>query len=258
MKEIYARLQRLSVGTSNFHETFALVSSGGCGRGQSFGGGRGRGRGKIGHFHCTHYGRNNHPLEKCLEKFGKPKWANHNYYLEDNLAAPAPPENNPYTHMPQFDGFVNQPTIGTSLDSKLLSSDPPIPSPVIPTRTQENPLLVYSHRNTFPVGDENNQGGSTPLNQPSIHESNSNPDPTTSTDIYDLDLLIAVRKGQRSIVKYPLANFVSFDALSCSFRTFSLSLSTVSLPRDYHEALTHPGWWLAMEEEMKALCDRGT
>ncbi|KAK4850914.1 hypothetical protein QYF36_010947 [Acer negundo] len=110
--KIYARLQRLSVGTSNSHETFALVSSGGCGRGQSFGGGRGRGRGKIGHFHCTHYGRNNHPLEKCLEKFGKPKWANHNYYLEDNLAAPAPPENNPYTHMPQFDGFVNQPTIG--------------------------------------------------------------------------------------------------------------------------------------------------
>ncbi|TXG59814.1 hypothetical protein EZV62_014387 [Acer yangbiense] len=130
MKEIYARLQRLSVGISNSYETSALVSSGGRGRGQSFGRGR-----------------------------------------------------------------------GTSLDSKLLSSDPLISSLVIPSRTQEKPLLVYSHRNTLPIGD----------------------------------------RSQQSTVRYPLANFVSFDALSCSCRTFALSLSTVSLPRDYHEALTHPG-----------------
>ena len=32
----------------------------------------------------------------------------------------------------------------------------------------------------------------------------------------------------------------------------------MSLPKDYKEALAHPGWRLAMEEKMKALCDRGT
>ena len=51
MKEIYARLQRLSVGTSSSYETSALISLGKHGRGSSFGRGRGRDKGKICRFY---------------------------------------------------------------------------------------------------------------------------------------------------------------------------------------------------------------
>jgi hypothetical protein len=50
-----------------------------------------------------------------------------------------------------------------------------------------------------------------------------------------------------------ISNFVSFDHLSSSFKAFSLSVSSIVVPKSYREALSHPGWRKAMEEEMHAL-----
>jgi hypothetical protein len=41
--------------------------------------------------------------------------------------------------------------------------------------------------------------------------------------------------------------------LSPSFKAFSLSVSSLVVPKSYREALSHPGWRKAMEEEMHAL-----
>ena len=81
--------------------------------------------------------------------------------------------------------------------------------------------------------------------------SNSNQDPSTSKDIFELKLPIVIRKGHIFTTRYPLVNFVSFDDLSHTFHTFAMSLLVMSLLKDCKETLAHPSWWLAMEEEMK-------
>ncbi|KAL0375663.1 UNVERIFIED_CONTAM: Retrovirus-related Pol polyprotein from transposon RE2 [Sesamum calycinum] len=72
------------------------------------------------------------------------------------------------------------------------------------------------------------------------------------------DLPIALRKGKRSCTAHPLANSLSFQNLSPNYRAFSVSLSSVSIPNTYCEALRHPAWKMAMDDEMYALISRGT
>uniref|UniRef100_A0A2N9EHM3 Integrase catalytic domain-containing protein n=1 Tax=Fagus sylvatica TaxID=28930 RepID=A0A2N9EHM3_FAGSY len=84
------------------------------------------------------------------------------------------------------------------------------------------------------------------------------PSASTSEDSHpqstsDLDLPIAIRKGKRTCTEHPISNCVSFDHLSPSFKAFSLSISSLVVPKSYREALSHPGWRKAMEEEMHAL-----
>jgi hypothetical protein len=67
----------------------------------------------------------------------------------------------------------------------------------------------------------------------------------------DLNLPIAIRKGKRTCTEHPISNCVSFDHLSSSFKAFSLSLSSLVVPKSYREAFSHPGWRKAMEEEMQ-------
>ena len=61
-----------------------------------------------------------------------------------------------------------------------------------------------------------------------------------------LDLPIAIHKGKRTCTDHPISNFVSFDHLS-PFKTFSLSISSLVVPKSYREALSHLGWRKAME-----------
>ena len=74
----------------------------------------------------------------------------------------------------------------------------------------------------------------------------------------DIDLPIAVRKGVRSCTQYPISNFVSYDSLSPSYRTFLSSLNSISIPQGWKEAIYDPKWKNAMVEEMKALAKNGT
>ena len=76
-----------------------------------------------------------------------------------------------------------------------------------------------------------------------VTSQSSGTDPTT-------DLPIAHRKGTRSCTRFPISNYVSYANLSSSFRAFAKSLSSITIPFNLSHALSHPGWRLAMEEEM--------
>lgn len=64
---------------------------------------------------------------------------------------------------------------------------------------------------------------------------------------------IAIRKGKRSCTQHPISHFVSFANLSSTYRNLALFLSSTSVPKSSQEALSHPGWKSAMDEEMAAL-----
>ncbi|RVW44593.1 Retrovirus-related Pol polyprotein from transposon TNT 1-94 [Vitis vinifera] len=73
------------------------------------------------------------------------------------------------------------------------------------------------------------------------------------------DLPIAIRKGTRSTRNpHPIYNFLSYHRLSSPYSAFVSAISSVSLPKSTHEALSHPGWRQAMVDEMAALHFNGT
>ncbi|KAL0442260.1 UNVERIFIED_CONTAM: Copia protein [Sesamum radiatum] len=112
-----------------------------------------------------------------------------------------------------------------------------------PTR----PLQVYSRRNCSTNTTLTTPPGLPPTTAP------GNPSAIPADD-----LPIALRKGKRSCTAHPLAHTLSFQHLSPNYRAFSVSLSSVSIPNTYHEALRHPAWKMAMDDEMSALISMGT
>ena len=82
--------------------------------------------------------------------------------------------------------------------------------------------------------------------------------PTPALPVTD-DLPIALRKGNRSSSNpHPIYNFLSYHRLSSTYSAFVSTISTVSLPKNTNEALSHPGWRQAMVDEMAALHSTGT
>uniref|UniRef100_A0A2N9FPR9 Integrase catalytic domain-containing protein n=1 Tax=Fagus sylvatica TaxID=28930 RepID=A0A2N9FPR9_FAGSY len=144
---------------------------------------------------------------------------------ESMLSAPVIP-----THVP-----ITPPT---SLIS-IVPPVPPISQVYVRRRNQDVPLVPPPPPVEF----------SLPL-PPSASSFEDSPPPQSTSD---LDLPIAIRKGKRTCTEHPISNCVSFDHLSPSFKAFSLSLSSLVVPKSYREALSHPGWRKAMEEEMHAL-----
>uniref|UniRef100_A0A2N9J8P7 Integrase catalytic domain-containing protein n=1 Tax=Fagus sylvatica TaxID=28930 RepID=A0A2N9J8P7_FAGSY len=144
---------------------------------------------------------------------------------ESMLSAPVIP-----THVP-----IAPPTSPISIVPHV----PPISQVYVRRRNQDVPLIPPPPPVEF----------SLPL-PPSASPSADSPPPQSTSD---LDLPIAIRKGKRTCTEHPISNCVSFDHLSPSFKAFSLSLSSLGVPKSYREALSHPGWRKAMEEEMHAL-----
>ncbi|KAL3537870.1 hypothetical protein ACH5RR_001236 [Cinchona calisaya] len=85
----------------------------------------------------------------------------------------------------------------------------------------------------------------------------SHPQPAPPSTDPSLDLPIALRKGKRQC-SHLISSFASYEHLSPSLRCFIASLDSVSVPNNLPEALAHPGWRTAMEEEMMALDNNGT
>jgi hypothetical protein len=52
---------------------------------------------------------------------------------------------------------------------------------------------------------------------------------------------------------HDIGKFMSYKALSPSYRAFVASLQTVSIPRDWQSAKQDPKWREAMIEELEAL-----
>jgi hypothetical protein len=58
--------------------------------------------------------------------------------------------------------------------------------------------------------------------------------------VNDMSLPIAQRKGVRSCTHHPISDFVSYQHLLPSYRSFVSKLSSVSIPRNLQEALNDP------------------
>lgn len=102
----------------------------------------------------------------------------------------------------------------------------------------EKVLQVYTRKKKMATTDA-------PLAPHQDASSDPSPNPGNSS-LPDSDLPIVIRKGVRSCVKYHLANFVSYQSLSPSHRSFALALSFVSVPHSVAEALSQPQWMAAM------------
>ena len=73
------------------------------------------------------------------------------------------------------------------------------------------------------------------------------------------DLPIAIQKGTRSTCNpHSVYNFLSYHCSSLPYFAFVFTLSFVSIPTSISDALPHPGWKLAMVEEMDSLYSNGT
>ena len=115
----------------------------------------------------------------------------------------------------------------------------------IPPAILRRPLQVYTRR---PRTDTRPPVDSSPM-------TSSSP---TLVLLSPVDLPIAVRKGSRSSRNpNPIYNFLTYHRLSSPYSAFISTLSSVSLPKTVHEALSHPGYKHAMVEEMDTLHSTG-
>ena len=86
----------------------------------------------------------------------------------------------------------------------------------------------------------------------------SPPPPALSSDPINCDdLPIAFRKGKRQCA-HPISSFCSYNHFSSHSCFFVASLDSISLPNNFHEALSHPSWHSAMIEEMDSFNGNGT
>ena len=72
------------------------------------------------------------------------------------------------------------------------------------------------------------------------------------------DLPIALRKGKRTCIKYPISQFVSSKHLSLQHQSFIAAIDSIQIPTSVQEALKDENWVQAMNEEMSALEKNGT
>ena len=132
------------------------------------------------------------------------------------------------------------------------------PSPITPTVPS---LSILNYDSTSEPIDQ-------PTNEPSQnqqHDQNpsqtSNPIVRRSTRVtkqpsylqaYHCSLLTSQTSHQDS-TKYPLNQYLSYQALSLSFKHSVLQMSTLREPTFYHETVIHDDWKRVMEVELKAM-----
>ena len=131
--------------------------------------------------------------------------------------------------------FEDSPFFSTTSESLPVSEVLPLPivspSDVVPPR----PLQVYHRRPRVaaPLPFAEVPADSLPI--PSASPAPALPSPD--------DLPIAIRKGTRSTCNpHPIYNFLSYHRLSSPYSAFVYAISSVSLPKSTHEALSHLGW----------------
>ncbi|RVW88342.1 Retrovirus-related Pol polyprotein from transposon TNT 1-94 [Vitis vinifera] len=95
---------------------------------------------------------------------------------------------------------------------------------------------------------------------PSKLPGNNAPDGTVDSELENdiLNMPIAWRKGVRSCTQHPIGNFISYDKLSPTFRTFTSSITEIQVPQNIQEAFKYPKWKAAVDEEVRALEKNGT
>ena len=130
-----------------------------------------------------------------------------------------------------------------------------LPLPIISSPrfddVSSRPLQVYHRRHRAAVTLPSAEAPADSLPLPSAS-------PTPTLPVAN-NLPIALRKGNRSTSNpHPIYNFLSYHRLSSPYSAFVSTISSVSLPKNTNEALSHPGWRQAMVDEMAALHSTGT
>ena len=147
--------------------------------------------------------------------------------------------------------FEDSPFFSTTSESLPVSEVLPLPIISPPDAVPSRPLQVYHRRHRVAVPPSLAEVPADSLPIPSASPAPALPSPN--------DLPIAVRKGTRSTRNpHPIYNFLSYHRLSSPYSAFVSAISSVSLPKSTHEALSHPGWRQAMVDEMTALHSNGT
>jgi hypothetical protein len=89
------------------------------------------------------------------------------------------------------------------------------------------------------------------------------PEGSSDRDMVEsLDMPIALRKGTRAATSkqipiyglvHNIINYVSYEALSPSYKAFVASLQSIAIPTDWRAAKRDQKWFDAMKEELDAL-----
>ena len=149
--------------------------------------------------------------------------------------------------------FEDSPFFFSSSESLPVTEVLPLPTISSPRfdDLSSRPLQVYHRRPRAVVPFPSAEA---PVDSLPLHSAS----PTPALPVAD-DLPIALRKGNRSTSNpHPIYNFLSYHQLSSTYSAFVSTISTVSLPKNTNEALSHPGWRQAMVDEMVALHSTGT
>ena len=118
----------------------------------------------------------------------------------------------------------------------VTSSIPHVPLP--PLVSPGDCILIMDNKPPLKVYTRRNKHHEHTLS-PSLSSLDGDP-PQQGYTPSNLDLSITLRKEKWSITLHPIANHVSYDHLSSSHRSFTMFLSSVSIPKNYQEALSNP------------------
>ncbi|KAD5962055.1 hypothetical protein E3N88_13528 [Mikania micrantha] len=72
------------------------------------------------------------------------------------------------------------------------------------------------------------------------------------------DIPIAFCKEPRPTTRYPIADYVAYTSLSPESYAYVTSIDSHPVPKNVMDALAHPGWRQAMEDELEALQENHT
>ena len=123
-------------------------------------------------------------------------------------------------------------------------------SPPIFDDVPSRPLQVHHRRHRYVVPLPSTEAPVDSLPIPSAS-------PTPALPLAN-KLPIALQKGNRSTSNpHPIYNFFSYHRLSSPYSAFVSAISSVSLPKNTNEVLSHPGWRQAMVDEIAALHSTG-
>ncbi|XP_078445042.1 uncharacterized protein LOC144714219 [Wolffia australiana] len=158
-------------------------------------------------------------------------------YFTTTPSMPTSPPTSSTLTLPSPSSIVPPPLLDVILESPSSCTSPPSLGPPAPSVLTPEPDSVEP------------PGGSSPTSASSA--------PLASAPT-DLHLPIALRKGTRSCTLHPISTYVHYDRLHPTYRAFTLSLTSESIPRTHVEALRSPHWKAAMDAEYAALTERQT
>ncbi|KAJ9564848.1 hypothetical protein OSB04_000814 [Centaurea solstitialis] len=140
---------------------------------------------------------------------------------------------------PEASGQVASTPRANTAHAEHLSEPHPDPAP----QSENEP-------NTDPAPQSENEPNTDPAPQ-SENEPNTEPYDPPGAPLPEVP--IAFRKGTRNCTRYPIQNYLAYSHLSPESYAYQTAIDSHHVPRNVTEALNHPGWFKAMQEEMDAL-----